>query len=201
MTIFDLIFLCAFLASAAALMAAGVQVLQRRFRQAAHIGILYGVCLALYLGVVIGVSLASPPRSLQLGEERCFDDWCMGIDAIAKSPANGPDGATQSNLYTVTLHIANRARRVAQSENGIKLALLDAQGQRFEALADPQAIPFNTRLEAGQAISLTRRFDATGAVAPLALAMEREGFDRFPGTFIIGDDSSLLHQPTILRLP
>jgi len=30
---------------------------------------------------------------------------------------------------------------------------------------------------------------------------KRDGFNRFPGLFIIGDESSLFHKPMIMRIP
>jgi hypothetical protein len=195
MTIFDLLFIVIVFASAAMLSVVIATVLRGRFRQAAKLLAMAGVCLALYLGVIVVVSLASPPRLMALGEDRCFDDWCIAVKELARSEL------PSMTAYTVTLRLSNRARRAAQRENGVVVTVLDEAGRRFEAAANPAAAPFNVLLQPGQSVTTTRTFDISGASGQLNLAVEHAGFSRFPGLFIIGDDSSLFHKPTIVRVP
>ena len=195
MTIFDLFFIVIVLASVATLAAVVASALRGRSRQAVKLSAILGVCLTLYLGVVVVVSLASPPRVLALGEDRCFDDWCIAIDDADRSEA--PSRVE----YTVTLRVSNRARRVSQRENGVVVYMMDERGRRFEAMADPSATPFNILLQPGQSITTPGTFDVSGASGQLSLVVAHEGITRFPGLFIIGDDSSMFHKPTIMRLP
>ena len=195
MTIFDLFFILIFLASLAVLAVVIVTALRGRGRQAVRRLAALGVCLALYLGVIALVSLASPPRVLALGEDRCFDDWCIAVEDSARSES--PKGTE----LTVTLRLSNRARRAPQRENGVAVAVLDEKGRRFAAAALREEAPFNVLLQPGEAVTTTRTFDVSGASGQLNLALEHAGFSRFPGMFIIGDDSSLLHKPTIVHLP
>jgi hypothetical protein len=69
------------------------------------------------------------------------------------------------------------------------------------ATADPAAHPFNVLLEPSQSLTTQRVFVASGPSAPLAIAIAHEGGARFPGVFILGDDSSIAHPPTLVRLP
>jgi len=195
MTIFDLFFILIFFASVAMLAVVVVTALRGRGRQAVTRLAALGVCLALYLGVIALVSLASPPRVLALRQDRCFDDWCVAVENAARSPS--PKGTA----LTVTLRVSNRARRVSQRENGVVVAVLDEKGRRFEAAAPREETPFNVLLQPGESVTTTRTFDVSGASGQLSLAVEHAGFSRFPGMFIIGDDSSLFHKPTIVHLP
>ena len=195
MTIFDFFFIVIVFASLAMLAVVILIALRGRLRQAVKLLAMIGVCLALYLGVIVVVSLASPPRVMALGEDRCFDDWCLAVDDIARSESPTRTG------YTVTLRVSNRARRAPQRENGIVVAMLDEKGRRFEAAANLEDAPFNVLLQPGQSVTTTRIFDVSGSSGPLYLVVEHAGFSRFPGLFIIGDDSGLLHKPTIVRLP
>jgi len=195
MTIFDLFFILIFFASVAMLAVVVVTALRGRGRQAVTRLAALGVCLALYLGVIALVSLASPPRVLALGQDRCFDDWCVAVENAARAPS-----PTRTEL-TVTLRVSNRARRAPQRENGVAVAVLDEAGRRFEAAAQGEDAPFNILLQPGESVTTTRTFDVSGASGQLDLAVEHAGFSRFPGMFIIGDDSSLLHKPTIVHLP
>ena len=118
MTIFDFFFIVIVFASLAMLAVVILIALRGRLRQAVKLLAMIGVCLALYLGVIVVVSLASPPRVMALGEDRCFDDWCLAVDDIARS-----ESPTRTE-YTVTLRVSNRARRAPQRENGIVVAML-----------------------------------------------------------------------------
>lgn len=195
MTIFDLLFIVVVLGSVATLVVVVASALRGRLRQAIKLLAMYGVCLAFYLGTIVVVSLASPQRVLALGQNRCFDDWCIAVDDIARSES--PPRAR----YTVTLRVSSRARRVAQRENGVVVYMIDEKGRRFESAADPSATPLNVMLQPGQSIITPRTFDVSGASGQLILVVEHEGWRRFPGMFIIGDDSSLFHKPTIVRIP
>ncbi len=195
MTIFDLLFIVVVLASVATLAAIVASALRGRLRQAVKLLAVYGVCLALYLSVVVVVSLVSPQRVLALGENRCFDDWCIAADDIARS------GSPTRVEYTVTLRVSNQAQRVPQRENGVAVYMMDEKGRRFESAAGPSAAPFNVLLQPGQSVTTTRTFKVSGASGQLVLVVEHEGPSRFPGMFIIGDDSSLFHKSMIVRLP
>lgn len=195
MTAFDLVFLVIVPASIGMLLAAGFSLVHGRFRRA--LSLLGGLALGLtlYLGLIVAVSLLSAPRELAFGENRCFDDWCIAVEDVSRT--SSVMGAT----YTATLRLSNRARRVSQRENGIVVFLQDASGRRFSAAADPAAAPFNVLLEPDQSLTTQRVFQVPNASKLLVLAIAHEGNARLPGIFIIGDDSSIAHPPTIVRLP
>ena len=195
MTIFDLLFVIIVLASVATLATVTAIALRGLFRQVVKLLTIYGICLILYLGVIIVVSLASPQRVLAFGENRCFDDWCIAIDEIVRS--NSPTKAE----YTVSLRVSNRARRVSQRENGLVVYMVDEKGQRYAPAMEASATPFNVLLQPGESIIIPRVFRVSGASGQLVLIVEHEGLTRFPGMFIIGDDSSLFHKPIIVHLP
>lgn len=195
MTVFDLLFIGIFLGSVGVVLMMAVNLLRGRFKQAARLLELYGIGLTLYLGVVVTVSLVSAPRILAVGERRCFDDWCIAVENIERSEKAG------DVTYSAHLKMFNQAQRVSQREHGVVVYLLDQKGQRFNATQDPSAAPFDSLLQPGDVISTTRSFSLTGAVGQPVLVLEHEGFSRFPGMFIIGDDSSLFHKPTIVELP
>jgi hypothetical protein len=195
MTTFDLLFVLVVFATIATLIVVVVQVLRGRFRQVVKIIATYGVCLAVYLGILIGVSIATPQRVLALGENRCFDDWCIAVVDIEKSKLS------TGMLYAVSLRVSSRARRVAQREQGVVVYMIDGEGRRYEPVADPSAASFNVLLQPGQSVTTIRSFEVSGASSQLALVVGRQGFNKFPGIFIIGDDSSLFHKPMIVRIP
>jgi hypothetical protein len=192
--IFDLLFILVILASVVTLLTAVLNLLRGRWQQAIRLLAKCGVCLAIYLGVGIVVSLVSPQRVLGLGENRCSDDWCIAVDDVARSTS--PSGAE----YVVTFRMSSRARRVPQRENGVVVYLVDEKGRRYEVAPNPSAAPFNVVLQPGQAITTIRRFNVSGESGKLGVVVAREGSNSIPGRFIIGDDASLFHKPTIVRV-
>jgi len=192
MTIFDVIFIAAFLATVVLLMSTVVAAIGGRRRSVLSRLLGLGVFVTVYLAVIVVASLRSPQRLFALNEPQCFDDWCVSVDDLEQMPA----GTEVS--YAVTLRLFSRARRRAQRENGVSVYLLDDRGRRYEPQADPHAIPLNARLDPGEALIAIMRFIVPADIHNPDLVIAHR---RFPGMFIIGDDQSLFHKPSVIRLP
>lgn len=79
---------------------------------------------ATYFAVVIATSLLVPQRVYRVGDQQCFDDWCITVSGARWT--SQPSG----ERYEVTLQLSNRARRMPMGERGTVVYLVDAQGQR-----------------------------------------------------------------------
>jgi hypothetical protein len=191
MTLFDLLFILAFLSAVAALATAAYQAIRGRARLAGSILLRLAISAAVYLGIVALVSVTSPRRVLHTGDERCFDDWCFAVNHVAKAPS------AQGVSYTVDLRLFSRARRIAQREKDVDVYLVDARGNRFEPAPAPSAAPFDVMLQPGDSVITTRVFQVPADAHELGLVLDHHAG---PGKFIIGDDLSLLHKRTIIRL-
>ncbi len=192
MTIFDLLFLAVFFASVVMLALTGFAALRGRRAQAVALLRRLGICAGIYLAIVILVSLVSPRRILNVGDDRCWDDWCMTVADVRKTPADN------GSRYVVTIRISSRARRVSQRGLGTHVYLMDDQGHRYDPIPDPEAIPFDILLQPQEVVTTTRVFELpTDAQDPVLVATHGEGF---PGWFIIGDSASLFHKRTVVRL-
>src|SRR5206468_1499936 len=123
----------------------------------------------------------SPQRVVARGERRCSDDWCITVDSVRRAKGSTAD------TVTVTFGVASRARRAAQRERFVVAYLRAGDGRRFDALADPSAVPFDTLLAPGQTMWARRRFVVPAGAAGLGLVIAREGGFQFPGCCIIGD--------------
>lgn len=192
MTLFDLIFIGVFLVTITILLATAVAAVRGNRQRA--LGLLRGLggLIGVYLAVVIVVSIVSPRRLIPMKEPRCFDDWCVSVDRVDRTPA----GTEVS--YAVTLRLSSRARARAQRENGVSVYVLDDRGRRFEPRENPQDVPFNVLLHPGESVDATRRFLLPADVQGPGLVVAHE---RFPGILIIGDDQSLFHKPSVIRFP
>jgi hypothetical protein len=211
MTIFDLLFIIVVLASVAVLAVVVIRALRGCLRQTVKLLVLYGICMAVYLGVIVVVSLTSPQRILALGEDRCFDDWCAAVEdvTVARELGQGEHIAKADGVfYVVTLRLSNRGRGRAQRASSVAVHLVDSQGRTydvspkgqgaFEAQQGPAASLTSTLL-VGQPLTTVQVFDLPYDARDVALTIEHP-VGPSPGLFIIGDDASLFHKPTVVRL-
>jgi hypothetical protein len=192
---FELLFIAVVLAAVATLGAAVVQAFRGRLRQG--IGLVASVCLslAIYIGIVIAVSLVSPQRVVGIGDPQCTDEWCIAVTGVNRSPVPG------GTEYSVAFQLSSRARGISQRENGVVVYLMGSTGRRHSAEPDPTPVPFDVLLQPGQTVTTTRRFRVLGEEQPLGVVIGREGSNAIPGRFIIGDDGSLFHRPAMVRMP
>jgi len=65
--------------------------------------------LGLYTVALVTVSLTSPRQALGLGQDRCFDDWSLSVQAVAHLRSIGAVEA-RGEFYLVTVRASSRAR-------------------------------------------------------------------------------------------
>lgn len=208
MPLADLLFLLAVFCTFVTLIGILVALLRGRKRAALRALCALGICLAIYMviGVVVGVS--APQKTLKMGEDRCFDEMCFAPTSVKIVPAIGQASSqtnANGNFYEVSIRAASHARGQAQREAGVSVSLMDSighvyevspQGQRAYEAANGPTPALTSRLQAGQRITSVQVFDVPRNASGLALHFGHNG----PGLFIIGDDESPLHKPTITPL-
>ncbi len=205
MSIFDLFFLFSFLLIVSGIVGLLVAILLRRRRLARRLAIGLVIYACVYALLLVGVSLLSSQRVLAMHDVRCFDDWCMAVEQVEQRPAIGTVQA-QGSFYLVTLQVSSQAKRIRQRELDTAVYLVDERGVRYDPSPSGQqaleaagqaGLPLNSWLDAGASFTHTAVFDLPpGATLP-GLVISHGAF---PGLVIIGDDQSILHKPTIMRL-
>ena len=205
---FDLLFVLVFLSTATTLIVILVNLFRGRKHAAVRVSRALGTGLASYLLVVAAVAALAPQKVLTMGEDRCFDEMCFAATGVKKVPVIGQGSnrvRASGSFYLVSVRVSSHSRGRAQSEAGVKASLIDSeghvyqvspQGQRaYESGAGPSP-PLTSRLQPGETISSVQIFDVPQGTSDLALHFGHDG----PGLFIIGDDESPLHKPTITQL-
>ncbi len=195
MSIFDLLFIVIVLSSLATLITAAIAAI--RGYRAHSLAILrkFGMCAIAYLAIVVLVALLSPQRVLNVGDPWCFDDWCLSVENVSRTPE-------PPQVYcNVSLRIFSRARRVSQRAKGAWVYVIDGRGNRYAPQPDPSAVPLDVLLQPGESVTTSRVFKLPAHSTRLGLITGHGGPGCFPGCFIIGDDSSLFHKRTFVRLP
>ncbi len=192
MNAFDLLFLLLVLVSAIAFVAALWFAASGQRRRAMTILRRWLIGAAGYFTLVILVSLFLPRRELRPGKADCFDDWCISIDEVHRTPGAG------SVQYDVRTRIFSRARRVEQRERNLALYVTDREGNRFNPIPAPDATPFDVLLAPSEAVVAARRFEVPATAQDLKLVIAHEG--GFPITWFIVGYESWFRKPTFLRL-
>jgi hypothetical protein len=195
MSIFDLLFLLVALLTLVALAAAVGLAIRRRFRRA--LGVLGGlaVCLCIYLGVGLAVSAAQPQRVIAVGEAWCFDDWCLTVNSVHRTPAS------EHVVYMVGLDISSRARGITQRANGAWIYLIDNHGKRYAAQADSSEVPLDVQLGPGERVSATRTFLVPAEVQNLGLVTGHGGsYCSGMNFLVIGQAGCVFGKPAMVRI-
>jgi hypothetical protein len=191
MTVFDLLFLGAVFASLVALVAAAAAFIRRRRARGISILRTLVVCVAGYLAVVVVAGYLSPQRVLKIGEPWCFDDWCLSVEGVSRTPA------ASAFDYKVTFRIFSRALRVAQRARGAWIYLIDDRGHQYASRPGPGDVPLDVLLEPSESVTTSRDFRVPQSARGLGLITGHGG----PiSKFIIGDEASLFHKRTFVRL-
>ncbi len=194
MTIFDLLFVVLFLLALGSLIVALLAAFRGRSGRARSIVRRVGIVVALYFGGLILVSAFSPQRFIRVGDDQCSDDWCIAVQTVRH------DSVGSQMRYDVTFRLSNRARRAAQRERFVAVYLQDQHGREYTPVSDSTAVPFDTLLTATHTIAVIRRFAVPTEARIVGLVVTRAGAGRFPRCCIIGDEGSLFHRRTIVRL-
>jgi hypothetical protein len=194
MTIFDLLFIVLFLSSIVTLIFAAVSAIRGRRAKALSTLRRFAACLGIYVATVLVVAIATPRKTLNIGDVRCFDDWCVAVASADRVPT--PEGVT----CNVTLRLSSRARRVGQRAIGTYVYLTDDRGRRFDPSPDPTATPMDVLLGPGESVEAKRTFLLPNDARDVGAVVEHGGSYCFPGCFIVGD-TSIVGKHTIVRLP
>jgi hypothetical protein len=200
MTILDLVFIAAFFTSVILLIRICWKLFRRNFQRARRAAIQLGVFWALYLTVLLAVSITTPQSVLAMREDRCFDDWCLAVDDCSLARTLGKDH------YVVGLRVSSRAGRVSQRAPDAAVYLTDTTGvqyypspdaQRAYDASHPENKPLSALLGPHDSFPTVRVFDLPLNSTNAGLVVVH---GQGPGRFIIGDSQSLLHKRTVTKL-
>jgi hypothetical protein len=195
MTIFDLVFLAAVLASAAVLAGVVLLAVRGQFRRARRVLAAYAIASGAYLIIGVVASLVTPERVVDRGVPWCFDDWCL----TAKRVTRTLDGAMEFIRVDVT--IASHARRVSQRAKGAWLILIDEAGHRYAPELDPSAIPLDVLLKPGDSVATSRVFRLPAETRRLGLVTGHGGgYCGVMSFLVIGQSGCLFHKPAMIRI-
>ena len=191
------VFFFALLASGAILLVVIGFLASGRFRAARNVFLCWSASALGYIAMTIAVSLLTPQAIVNPGQSYCVDIWCISIQGVTKTQV------AADIAYKAEGRLFSDANTVKTSAKGASLYLVDERSRRFPLIADAEAIPFNIELNPGQSVNTSLTFLAAADAQRLFLKVDllnRSRLAKFLTKFVIGNDSSLLHRPTLLRV-
>ena len=195
MTLFDLLFLLAVLASMVTLFTVLLFAVRGADAWALKVLGVYAVCVVVYLLAGVAVSYFTPQRFVSSNDPWCFDDWCLQVQNVTHS--TGP----ADNSYRIDFRIFSRASRVAQRAKGAWIYLIDDKGRRFSPAPDSSAVPLDVLLQPDESVTTSRLFHVPGDAQRLGLITGHGGAYCGAMSFlIIGEGGCWFGKPTMIRL-
>lgn len=191
MTIFDVLFLVAFLSLVITLVVAAFLAIRGRRERALAIVRRAGAAAATYFAVLVVVSIATPRRVIPHGVAQCFDDWCITV-VNAEHRRAGPN-----DTLRVVLQLSSLARGITQGERDVRVYVVDDQDQQYAPILEAEPIPLSSQIPPQGAVTTSRRFALPADARHPVLIV---GHDWFPHCCIIADRASLLHRRTAVPL-
>jgi len=188
---------------------------RRRPRHALLIAGGYALWLALHLGFVAAVSLGTPLRVLAPGGVKRFCgfylDCHLGAAVVGRQRLAALDRLQPRGVFeVVAVEISSTARAARLRPYGLRAALVDRAGRRYEidAVAEQRweathvEQPFEQTLDPGGAYRKDLVFDVPAEARGLALDIRERGLpDDVLEWLLPGDDDSFMHPPDLLALP
>jgi hypothetical protein len=159
---------------------------------------LAGGGLAVYLGVLLAVSLTSRTVVLPKGEPLRFCGAYLDCHLSAAvrdlEIQPGPNGGLR---YRVIVRFASDAKRATLPIRNLEALLLLPGGGRLEPVATPRYL----EIGAGQSLEVDFVFNAAGPVNdPVLWLSEGGSVARLAEKLLIGDPDSFLHKPVLLAV-
>ena len=190
MTTFEPIFILCVLATGIVLVLALVAAIQGKRAEALAKLRRLGICAALYAAVLLAVDLATPRKVYHVGDTQCFDDWCIAVVSATR---------VRPESVEVSLRLSSRAKRRPMGEKGTVAYLIDSRGRRYNPIHDSVTVPFSTRLQPGESVTATRRFEVPNDAKNLSLIYTHETWSPVGFSSVIGENE-WFHGPPEVRL-
>lgn len=169
----------------------------RRDRSTARRHLLWIIAAwAIYLSLLVSLSLLQPARVVPMGHDQCFDEMCFAVMGVQQMP--GFLIYDKSHLLQVQVRMTNHGHTAPEREALLRAYLRDAQGRIFTPVRGLSGNRLTASVSPGATVIGEPVFRVPADAAGLQLVLTRG--KRQPGLLILGDSDSLLHRPTVVPL-
>ncbi len=166
------------------------------------------IWLVFYTTTLLGVSLASSEKTLELNEPKSFCGFYLdchmhaGVSNVRTAKQIG-DKKAQGVFYIVKVKIFSDAKRAALGLHNPQFKVIYGQGRIFEPIEDSivSGNPFEQKIPAGGSFEGEIVFDLPADIKNLRLDIsEGVGIDKVIESVLIDDEDSILHKRNYFKL-
>jgi hypothetical protein len=163
--------------------------------RAARVG---AVIFVPYLAALVLVSLLTPGTVVNIGDNYCYDLWCLGVDQVNANPRG------QDILYTAEVRISvdsSQPHHLPVEQAKDFFYLLDDQGRRYPLVWETSFLNADLTVQPGESVKSSFAFLAPLKARKLYLGGDDDGGMHLPWVYLyFGGDVSLFHRPALLRI-
>lgn len=151
---------------------------------------------AVYLSLLVCLSLLQPARVVPMGRDQCFDEMCFAVVGVQQMP--GFLIRDNSHLLQVQVRITNHGHTAPEREALLRAYLRDAQGRTFTPVRGLSGNRLTAPVSPGGTVLSEPVFRVPADATGMQLVFTHG--KRQPGILVLGDSDSLLHHPTVVPL-
>ena len=199
--IFALVLVLCVLCSFVVLLVVAYRLLRGRRQPALKLLSRWALCAAVYLAISVGVSFLRSGRVIEQGQNWCFDEWCIAVEAVHRTPTLNDKAVT----VTTDLRISNNGRS-PEGVRGFWAFLLDDQGRRYEPTPGPwhdvvaSPVPGHGFARTSMEFVVPTGTGLRGFVTNHGGGSSGSGPSLLPSLLEIGQGGWLLHRPNMIRV-
>ncbi len=168
-------------------------------RNRARHGVLWiGGVWAVYLLVLVAVSVRQQGEQMMVSQEQCFGEMCFAVTGADEIEGFLARGQERARLIRLKVRVTNRGRGRPQGESLVRASLVDGQGRKWEEVRGLSGVRLTTMVAAGNSVVSEPVFRVSKDATRLGLVLTHGRWQ--PGVLVIGDPDSWMHRPTVMRL-
>lgn len=158
----------------------------------------WAICAVVYVIVSTSVSYFKPRHVIEEGQDWCFDDWCIAVERVTRTPSSD-HGHT---VYTTDVRVFNDARSPEGAE-GFWVYLRDDDDRRYEPLPGSWIDVVSARVGPHEFARTSISFVVPDGVGKLGFVTGHGGGSPcglIPSLIEIGQGACLFHRPNMIRI-
>jgi hypothetical protein len=196
--IFTLLTVLCVLLSLITFAAAAYRAIRGRRASAVTLLVGWGFAAVVYVLISASVSFFKPRRIIEQGQNWCFDDWCIAVERVSRTPASDRG----HSVYTTDVRVFNAARSPEGARN-FWVYLRDDDDRRYAPMPGSWTDVVAARVGPHEFARTSIAFVVPDGVGELGLVTGHGGGSPcglIPSLIEIGQGACLFHRPNMIRI-
>jgi len=196
--LFTLVLVLCVLASLVTFLIVAYRAIRGRRSSALRLLARWAISALVYMAISVAVSWTRPARVVERGQNWCFDDWCIAVEAVHQT--SSPNG--RNTIYTTDLRIYNDAR-LPEGARGFWAYVRDQDDQRYAPVPGAWQDVVAARVPPHGFARTSMDFVVPRGARQLGLVTGHGGGTPcalLPSLLEIGQAGCLFHEPDMIRV-